>query len=262
MSFYPDDCIAIGADFNSYFPNSGTGSPIRVSLQTQCEGSFSLKKFVDSDVDYRLATEAIRALNAVAYEGLEIWTPEVIFSAYAYHEWFGEEDDDGFRDAWQEHNDEPIEENCGRLIPSAWFDTLASSGYLPLGFQPLLKPRELAAYRKSTEARVVALAKAISTVFALAAKERPPNSNEDYTEKLEASFCFLWDEDDMLADAMDEVLNQRWNCGEATEAQFGFEIGPNTLDTEIEQDIRYLEHLITVQLAVGNLRKAMVAFLP
>lgn len=263
QSFYANDAITIHAGYSPYNNHSSEDSSrIGVSLSTSFEGPFHLKAFVDSDVDYRLSTEAIRALNAIAYDGLEIWTPDVIRSMYAQHEWFGEEDDVGFSNAWQEYNDEPMEENSGRLMPSSWDDTLASSGYLPLDTKPSLKATELAKYMKSADTRVVTLTKAVSNVFALAAKQRLPNSSEGYTETVEPSFCFLWDEDEMLAEAIDEVINERWNSGESTEAQFEFGICQNTDDVDVGHDIRYLEHLIEVQLAVGNLRKAMAAFLP
>jgi hypothetical protein len=130
-----------------------------------------------------------------------------------------------------------------------------------VGHKPTLTATESAAYKRSADGRVVNLAKAIAKVFKLAETARLPNSSENQVDRVAASFCFLWDEDDMLGDAMDEVLQERWNCGESTECQFEFEIVQSTPDEVIEQDVVYLEHLIAVQLAVGELRKAMVAFM-
>lgn len=264
-SFSDQDRISLATDIYGSYGNSAMGgeaSQIYLEFYSTSPSTVMLKEFVNSSVDYQLALDAIVALNDIAYRGIEIWTPEVIRDLQGQREWGGEETDEGVIEQRGAFDDEPFDaEECGCILPSAWDDAMAVSGYLPLKTKYQLSIREMNAHAKGLPEKDQALAKAITLVRETAKLSRLECSDENHWDITDAAFVFLWDDqDDMLAHALDGVLEDRYNAGEGHESQLQVKFDLNSDHNAVVGDILYLERQLKIQLAVGELYLAIRSF--
>lgn len=231
-------------------------------LNFEMPRAFFLKPFVNSSLPYDLVSDILITLNRLAYSGIEVWTPDVIRVHYAYVNWHGTETDEEFIEEFESMSEEPFNpEEHEVLLPSAWCDHMAQAGYLLNDFKGGFKPSELSIFVgvNSSQDELISALLAVKQQLDLPSLN---SSQEDNHDVINAAFVFLWDESDFLADAMDEVINDRFNSGESTEEQTIVEYTADTKLVVIEQDVRYIERQVELRMATGRLMDAMASFCP
>ena len=230
---------------------------------TEAPESLLLKDFVNTEVPYELALETIRLLNLVAYRGQEIWTPEVIRETYGHTTWFGSDSDEEFLEQFEDMNETPFDpQEHDSLLPSAWCERMAESGYLPVGSKTLMSKRALNSFKAASDPRQRELVLAMQGIKILLNQPVIHSSEENPYERLMAAFVFLWDDSNFLGDAMDEVLDYRYNGGEASESQINLEYNAKTALSVCEQDIHFIERQLLIHCATGRLYDAIKSFCP
>jgi hypothetical protein len=224
-------------------------------------GALYLKEFVNSSLPYELVLEAMRLVNCLACGALEIWTPEVIRDLYSYTSWYGSDTDVEFEEQFEDMNQEAFNpEEHEVLLPSDWQDRMATAGFLPVGRKTTMNHAKLDAFKSASDARQTTLVLAMQECLSLLALP-PVHSTEDQShDKVEAAFVFLWDDSAFLADALDEVVNERYNCGESSENQCELTYNHTTTLEHMVNDVKFVDRLVEFQSGVGRLFQAMLAF--
>lgn len=256
------DSVSIGPPgFDSYLTrDKQTSSEVAVTLWVEQEEVCYLKPVVQSCSDQELALEAIRAVNAIAYKGLEIWTPLAIKEMFAHERWGGATTDKAFIEEFEVMNDEPIDPTDESiLMPSKWDETLAKSGYVEVGDKPKMTLKALAETAKTGSPAEKALATAIRKLRAINKLGHVRHSDEESYNNVQPAFVFLWDNDDMLPHALDEILESKWNSGEGRDCQLSIAIDETSSQEKITTDILAFEGLVEIQQAVGAIFDAMLA---
>ncbi len=264
QSYSPGDVISLAASqYSGYSTNSPEQENQQVCLQVylQAPPTLYLKEFVNSQVPYALALEVIRLLNRVAYGPLEIWTPEVIRELFGYTAWYGTETDEEFLEEFEGMNDEPFNPDDHQvLLPSRWMDRMADSGFMPVGFKTKMSQKVLRGFKTEAPSLQTDLVTAMQNLQSVLRTPPIHSSEESSQDRVEPAFVFLWDESNFLPDAMDDVLNYRFEGGESSEAQAVLEYkGHAQLDVCVT-DILFIERQLRLQRAIGRLYDAMQAF--
>ena len=261
-AYHPDDVLAVSSSRYAGYSSSNEDPVNQICVQLACEQSQSvyLKDFVNSTVPFALAMETIRVINRVSYGNLEIWAPEIIRELYGYSAWGGSETDEEFLEYFQEMNDEPFDpEEHQSLLPSSWRETMLESGYLEVGFKPTMGVKKLNSF-KCDDSRVNDLVDALKGIHVLNELPVIHCSDETQHERVVAAFVFLWADDAFLVDALDEVVNYRYESGESSEAQSFFEFTSATKNSTLHEDIKFVERQLQYRVAIGRLVDAMRPF--
>lgn len=263
-SFTPTDVIALTSSKYTHYPNnSGGGSNHQICLQVCLDPpqKLFLKDFVNSQVPYALALETMRLLNQASFNSIEVWTPEVIRCLYADTAWYGAETDEDFLQEFEVMNEEPFSSDDQQLVlPSSWCERMFENGFLPVGFHETMSSEDLNQFKTEHPSLRNDHLLAMQGLKSLLMLPPIESSQENPYDRLVAAFIFLWDQDNLLPDAMDDVLNYRYEGDESFEAQTLLEYNaPIELGTCI-RDIHFIERQIQFQCAIGRLYNAMLAF--
>ncbi len=261
-AYHPDDVLAVSSSRYAGYSSSSDDSVNRICVQLACEQTQSvyLKDFVNSTVPFALAMETMRVINKVSCGNLEIWAPEIIRDLYGYTAWGGSDTDEEFLQYFEEMNDEPFDpEQHQALLPSSWTDTMLESGYLEVGFKPTMGVRKLNSF-KCDDRRVNDLVDALKGIHVLNELPVIHSSDETQHERVTAAFVFLWNDDAFLVDAIDEVVNYRYESGESSEVQSLLDYTAGTKDATLHEDIKFLERQLQYRVAIGRLVDALRPF--
>ena len=253
-AYHPDDVLAVSSTRYAGYSSSNEDSVNQICVQLACEQTQSvyLKDFVNSSVPFALAMETIRVINRVSYGNLEIWAPELIRELYGYTAWGGSDTDDEFLEHFEEMNDEPFDpEQHQALLPSSWTDTMLEAGYLEVGFKPTMGVRKLNTF-KCDVSRVNDLVDALKAIHALNELPVIHSSDETQNERVMAAFVFLWNDDAFLVDAIDEVVNYRYEGGESSEVQSLLDYTSATKDSTLKEDLKCLERQLQYRVAIAR----------
>lgn len=216
-----------------------------------------LKPFIEACSNREVALEVIRTLNNIAYKGLEIWTPEIIKDMFAGEHWFGNTTDAAFIEEFEGNHDEPFDPTEHSIIlPSLWEKNMTDSGYETVGSKPKLTQKALKAFAKGASQREKNLVKAIVKVRRIS--RRVEHTDEETWGNTMAAFVFDWDGNDMLSHALDEIMNYRWETGEARECQLQIQFDGASSPEMVTTNVIAIEKLVDIQQAVGELYDAMI----
>lgn len=274
-SFLPQDKLVIHPEVTGYSSRSGDspefgGDMLLVQLFMECPRLIYMKEFMERCTDKALAHDAAKAIYQVAYLGLEIWTPEVIRDMYGYMNWYGCDTDADVLEEFKMNTWDGDEEEADAsfkpsdfpgLLPSAWDASMSELGYQRLGRKPQISMRKLRDSIKHRPPMEAELAKAILEVRQVIDRGHVKTSDEERWASVEGCFIFLWDEEsDQLRHAIDEVVEDRYNSGEGREAVLQVGVRADSEPQEVEDDVRAVEHLLAMRIAVGMLYEAMSKF--
>lgn len=261
----PGDAVCMAPDIYEMYntrPGQTQGSNISVVLSLNPSSTIFLKEFVNSAVDFDLATMTVQILNRLAYSCIEVWTPESMRELYSYTHWYGSDTDEEYLEEFEDMNGEPYNpEEHEALLPSAWYDTMAQAGYVPVGAERVSLGDVVKRY-KGLSPKQDELVDALVELDAVIELPSIHCSQEDHMEKTCAAATFLWDENDFLPHLMDEVLEHRWNGGESSEEQTVLVYSDTAKVSEMENDIRLIERQMLVRGTLARVCAAIQSFCP
>jgi hypothetical protein len=266
-SLFEEDSITLGPEvmgYGSYGSRTVEQNKASMIMWMDTPEVVYLKDFVVKCKNSSLAHDAIHVLDAIAYKGLEVWTPSVIKDMYGYAEWYGCDTDKDVLEERRNYADEmgdDSEEDTddeGFMLPSKWDKHMADVGYTRCSKKPRLSLKALLALRKDSSDEEKALVKAIANLRKLVSRGHVDHGDEETWSNTQAAFVFLWDaESDLLSHALDDALNDRWNSGEGRDCQLHVEIDQRTTHDQALKNVVAIEHLIEIQRAVGAMADAM-----
>ena len=179
---------------------------------------------------------------------------------FAHECWCGATTDQAFIEEYAMVNDEPFDpEENSILLPSKWDKTLTESGYVEAGDKQKMTLKALAETARTGSPAEKALVKAIRRLRAINKLGHVRHSDEESYNNVQPAFVFLWDDDDMLPHALDEILESKWNSGEGRDCQLSIAIDEKSSQERITDDILAFERLVEIQQAVGAIFDAMLA---
>lgn len=274
-SFMPKDSLAVHPEITGYSSGTGNspqfgGDNLRLELFLACPEALYLKQFMKRCRNKVLAHDAAKAIEQVAYLGLEIWSPEVIRDMYGSMNWYHCENDAEILEEFAMNQWEGEDEEVRTLkpedlpfdLPSKWDANMTKAGYKKLGPKPIASIQLLRDLAKGRSQKNAELAMAILKVRKII--KRGHVTYIDDGERwgcIEASFVFLWDDDSaQLGHAIDEAVNDRYEAGVSRENVLEVTVRPEDALQQVEDYVRAVEHLLAMQVAVGNLYTAMTKF--
>lgn len=274
-SFMPNDSLAVHPEVTGYSSSTRNspqfgGDNLRLELFLTCPEPLYMKQFMKRCRNNVLAHDAAKAIEQVAYLGLEIWTPEVIRDMYGSMNWSHSDSDADILEEyamnqWEGEGEEVPTlkpEDLPFALPSKWDADMTKLGYKKLGPKPIASIQLLRDLAKGRSQKDAELAMAILKLREIIKRGHVRYSDEgDRWGCIEASFVFLWDDDSaQLRHALDEAVNDRYEAGVSRENVLEVTVRPEDALQEVEQYVRAVEHLLAMQVAVGNLYTAMTKF--
>ncbi len=272
-SFLPKDALAIQPEVTGYRSGNNPefgGDLLTVQLFLDCPEPIYLKDFMKRCRNKVLAHDAAKAIDQISYLGLEIWAPEVIRDMYGSMNWYHCDNDADILEEfaanhWEGEGDEVPAmkpEDFPYVLPSKWDAHMKKLGYKKPGPKPLASTQQLRELAKGRSQKDADLARAILKLRKVIKRGHLRCSDdEDRWGCVEPSFVFLWDTDSaQLRHALDEAVEDRYNAGVSRENVLQVSVRPESALQQVEDDVRAVEHLLEMQIAMGDLHTAMKSF--
>jgi len=177
--------------------NSVDGAkPIFISYWLDLPPPVYLQDFVQACACPDIAYEVITGLGQIAYCGLEVWTPDVITDMNSYECWYGEVEDAGFIETFEDMHGEPFDQKEHEsMLPSVWYKKLSDEGYVYLHKKPKMTFKKLREYSATASPEEQVLIKALIKIRQEAKKKRMALLSRHFiscgTRKVPTCFCML-----------------------------------------------------------------------